>query len=101
SVSRELLSTLDPASAANALVRQAQELAEADGAVLLTLHRSGERLEAAASATTARTVRAVSTIPLEQSASGEAIISSRIVTALDVGEGYRSALRGAAPFPEE
>src|SRR5206468_1552621 len=79
SVSQKLLSTLDPASAANALVLQAQELAEADGAVLLAVDAWGERMEATAVATTVPTIRAVPPLPIESCLSGEAVRQGQIV----------------------
>jgi serine phosphatase RsbU (regulator of sigma subunit) len=101
SVSQKLLSTLDPASASNALTRQAQELAEADGAVLLAVDALGERLEATAAATITPAVRALPPQPIEICLSGEAIRLGQIVTTLDVGEFHISALRGLEPLAEQ
>lgn len=101
-VSHEMLSTLDPIAAANALVRQALELAEADGAVLLALDRSGQRWEVAAVTTASTAVRATTPLPVSQSVSGEAQRTGRMVTNLDENmEGRASALHGTAQVPAE
>jgi serine phosphatase RsbU (regulator of sigma subunit) len=101
-VSHEMLSTLDPTAASNALVRQAQELAEADGAVLLALDPTGERWELAAATTLSPAVRPVAPLPLQQSVSGEALRTGQTVTNLDERiQGQLSALRGSAQVPAE